>query len=40
VREDQRPTTQNSNSYLEHLQRCSVCDPTKLNISHLDIQVV
>jgi hypothetical protein len=30
---NQRPT-QNSNSYLEHLQRCSVCDPTKTNISH------
>jgi hypothetical protein len=32
VQEDQRPT-QNSNSYVEHLQRCSVCDPTKI-ISH------
>jgi hypothetical protein len=32
--EDQRPT-QNSNSYLEHLQRCSVCDPTKIkSFSH------
>ncbi len=38
VREDQRPT-QNSNSYLEHLQGCSVCDLTKLYISHIQVEL-
>jgi hypothetical protein len=37
VREDQRPTQNSNNSYLEHLQRCSVCDPTKFNISHIQV---